>query len=536
MDRKADEWMKDNNLLEVNQLEIGILSGKKKKGIVNRISFGIKTGEIIGIVGESGSGKSMTALSILGLLPEGIKILNGSIQFEGKEITNFTKKQLRTLRGKNIGMIFQEPMTSLNPLVKVGIQVEEMLLNHTKLNKEERKNAILSKFEEVGLEDCEKIYEKYPHQLSGGMRQRVMIAMAMICNPKLLIADEPTTALDVTVQSQILELIKKLNKEYGTSVILISHDLGVISSICNRALVVRQGRIIEEGLVTEIFQNPKEEYTKNLLRSVPGIHNRIGNIKMNTNQELSHRKESILRIEGLDAFYEEKQEKSWKRGKKKVLENISLEVYKGEIYGIVGESGSGKSTLAKVIAGIHKDINGSIILKETRPMMVFQDSYGSLNPAKKISWILEEPLKICGGYSKRDRLHIVSDMLEQVGLEEEYKNRYLNELSGGQRQRVGIAASLMLQSEFIILDEPVSALDVTVQAQILNLLMHLREKYNLTLLFISHDLNVIRQICDRVCVLHEGKIVETALVEELYQNPSHEYSKILIDSIPIWDN
>lgn len=528
--------MKEDYLLEVKHLKIGIPSGKMKKEIVNDISFGIKAGEIVGIVGESGSGKSMTALSILGLLPLKIRVMNGSIQFEGREITDLNEKELRALKGNDISMIFQEPMTSLNPLIKVGDQVEEMLSNHSRRNKGEWKKSTLSMFEEVGLQNPEDIYEKYPHQLSGGMRQRVMIAMAMICNPRLMIADEPTTALDVTIQSQILDLIRKLNREHGTSVILISHDLGVISSICSRALVIYNGKVVEEGFIKDIFRNPREEYTRKLLKAVPGIHSKRYS-ERNQNTEFGQKKDAILKIDNLDAFYEEKHNKLWRKAhKKQVLSNISLEIFKGEILGVVGESGSGKSTLAKVIAGIQKDVNGSITLNGTRPMMVFQDSYGSLNPAKKVSWILEEPLKIKGGCSKKERLDTVYEMLKQVGLEREHGNRYLNELSGGQRQRVGIAASLMLKSEFIILDEPVSALDVTVQAQILDLLVQLREKYQLTFLFISHDLNVTRQICDRICVLHEGRIVETASAKELYRNPSHEYTRALIGSIPIWDN
>lgn len=525
--------MKEDYLLKVNNLEIGVFSGNKKKNtIVNGISFAMEPGEMIGIVGESGSGKTMTALSVIGLLPKNIKIFNGSIEFENKNLTQLNEKQRRNLKGNHISMIFQEPMTSLNPLTRVGNQVDEMLFNHSKLNKKEINKKTLSMFKEVGLQYPEEVYEKYPHQLSGGMRQRVMIAMAMICNPKLMIADEPTTALDVTIQAQLLELIKKLNKEYGTAVILISHDLGVVQSVCDRALVMHNGEIVEEGFVEEIFHNPKIMYTKDLLKAVPSIQNRKNSLEKKEIISKSE-KDIILKIDKLSASYKEKDAKLFGRTMKKpVLTDIDLEIFRGEIYGIVGESGCGKSTLAKVIAGVHKEIEGGIVLKESRPQMVFQDSYGSLNPAKKVGWILEEPLRIKGGYTKNQRQDAVYEILEQVGLQKEHTHRYLNELSGGQRQRVNIANSLMLKSEFIILDEPVSALDVTVQAQILNLLINLREKYQLTFLFISHDLNVIGQICDRVSVMHNGKIIESASVEELYHNPTHEYSKTLIHSIP----
>lgn len=550
--------MNDKYLLEVKNLEIDFPSKKANKrnrnrkvdlnkeiteSVVKRISFSVKEGEIIGIVGESGSGKTMTALSIIGLLPKQARIKQGSILFEEKELLYLSDKQLRELKGNGISMIFQEPMSSLNPLLRVGSQVDEMLGNHSELRQEEIKEATIQMFKEVGLENALDIYEKYPHQLSGGMRQRVMIAMAMICNPRIMIADEPTTALDVTVQAQILKLIKKLNKDYGTSVILISHDLGVIKSICERVFVMRDGRVVEEGYVEELFYQPKQEYTRQLIHAVPSIYNRKHKRKITVSTNELHQenriesdKQPILKVEHVDAYYEEKQQKLFAKSKKKsILHDVSFEIQRGEIMGIVGESGCGKSTLAKVIVGLHEGITGKVHLDGTNPQMVFQDSYGSLNPAKKVEWILEEPMRIKGGYTRKQRKEAVYDRLEQVGLKKEYANRYMNELSGGQRQRVSIANSIMLKPEFIILDEPVSALDVTVQAQILDLLLDLRQKYNLTYLFISHDLNVIGQICDRVCVMHEGKIVEIAFVEELYHNPTHPYSKKLLGAIPTFN-
>lgn len=504
--------MVENFLLEVKNLEVGF----NKEHVVDKISFSMEQGEILGIVGESGSGKTMTALAIMGLLPSAAKAGGESVLFDGRDILTIEDQELRAIKGKEMSMIFQEPMTSLNPLIKTGKQVEEMLMNHVPMDKIQRRDRVFEMFQEVGL--SQEVYYKYPHQLSGGMRQRVMIAMAMICRPKLMIADEPTTALDVTIQAQILELIMKLNKEYGTSIIFISHDLGVIKSICSRAMVMYQGKIVEEGAIEELFYHPKDDYTKKLIEAVPGKEKRMV-YAMSIGQEPC----PILEVHHLNVSYGGKH--------KQVLKDIGLTLNKGEILGVVGESGSGKSTLAKAITGLIKDIEGEIELNGIRPTMVFQDPYSSLNPVKKVGWILEEPLKIQGGFTKEQRKAQVLRMLGQVGLKEEHVSRYLYELSGGQRQRVSIAAAIMLNTEIIILDEPVSALDVTVQAQILHLLLELREMHQLSYLFISHDLNVIQQICDRVCVIYKGEIVETASVENLYHNPTHDYSRKLLQSI-----
>lgn len=519
--------MEERYIVEVKDLQIGFSSTSKKRTLaVNGISFHIEEGEILGIVGESGSGKSMTALSIINLLPSSGNVMGGSIFFEGKNLLKMNNRQLRDLKGNEISMIFQEPMTSLNPLMRIGTQVEEMLRNHSEDKEEKIREQTMSMLTKVGLNDPEGIYELYPHQLSGGMRQRVMIAMAMICRPKLMIADEPTTALDVTIQAQILKLIKQLNKEYGTTIILISHDLGVIKSVCERALVMKEGVIVEDGPIEELFYRPREEYTKRLLEAVPSIHHRLSTQMIHDRPK---EKKIMIQVNHLNSYYNEKQEKLFSKSKKiQILKEVSLTLMKGEIMGVVGESGSGKSTLAKVIGGLHKDITGEITLNTGTPQMVFQDTYGSLNPAKTVEWNLEEPLRIRGGYTRAERKAAVYESLSQVGLLKEHGKRYLQELSGGQRQRVSIASALMLKPEVIILDEPVSALDVTVQDQILKLLLELREKYELTYIFISHDLNVVAQICDRVCVMYKGEIVENATVEELYRNPQHEYSKVLL--------
>lgn len=542
-------------IIKVEDVTIGFNHKGGTNKVVDKVSFQLEEGEILGIVGESGSGKTMTALAIMGLLSNDAEVLEGSILFEHKDLLKLKPEELRKINGNQISMIFQEPMTSLNPVITIGHQIEEMLLLHESgLHLNERRQRILEALQEAGLREVDELYHKYPHQLSGGMRQRVMIAMAMICNPKVLIADEPTTALDVTIQSKILKLIKKLNQEHGTSVILISHDLGVIKSICKNALVMQDGKIVESGLVEDIFSKPGKEYTKKLLAAMPTRDKKKkGSMDNEKKTEVSDSKEAvvkydeksdtealsktdevgtILEVKDLDVFYEDNSKKIFsKRKRKKVVNKVSLSVKYGEILGIVGESGSGKSTLAKAIAGLIKEVSGEIELNHVKPQMVFQDPYGSLNPAKKVSWILEEPLKLAGGYTKAERKEKVLQVLNEVGLNEKYGDRYISQLSGGQRQRVAIGAALIQNSKLIVLDEPVSALDVTVQAQILELLKKLRAEHDLSYLFISHDLNVIYQMCDRVCVMYQGEIVETAAIDTLFQQPNHPYSKKLLETI-----
>jgi peptide/nickel transport system ATP-binding protein len=533
-------------LIKVEDVTIGFRHKGSINKVTDKISFQLEEGEILGIVGESGSGKTMTALAIMGLLSKDAEVLEGSILFEHKDLLKLKQEELRKINGSQISMIFQEPMTSLNPVITIGHQIEEMLLLHEReLHSDERKKRVQEALQEAGLQEPEELYNKYPHQLSGGMRQRVMIAMAMICSPQVLIADEPTTALDVTIQAKILKLIKKLNKDHGTSVILISHDLGVIKSICKRALVMQDGKIVEAGRVEDIFSNPGKDYTKKLLAAMPGRERKqLSNdskekITLGDSRRLETEKvkktdeeDTILEVHDLDVFYEENTKKVFSKKKlNKVVNKVSLSVKYGEILGIVGESGSGKSTLAKAITGLIKDVSGEIKLKDKKPQMVFQDPYGSLNPAKKVSWILEEPIKIAGGYTKSERKEKILQILKEVGLKEKHGERYLFQLSGGQRQRVAIGAAIIQNSRLILLDEPVSALDVTVQAQILELLKKLREEHDLSYLFISHDLNVIYQMCDRVCVMYQGEIVETADIEDLFQQPNHPYSRKLLETM-----
>lgn len=535
--------MKDNILLQVNNLSIGFpRQQEQNREVVNQISFTLEQGEILGIVGESGSGKTLTALSIMGLLPKDAQITEGSILFCGKDILKVSTEDQRALKGSKMAMIFQEPMTSFNPLLTIGAQVEEMLRLHRKCNGEEYKQKTLSVLREAGLTEAEHIYHQYPHQLSGGMRQRAMIAMAMIAGPSLLIADEPTTALDVTIQDKILKLLKKINQKYHTAIILVSHDLGVIKSICDNTLVMKDGVIVERGKAKDLFLNPRTDYTRELVAAAPAawIKQKDKDIILNLGSKndnvkglnASEGKEPVLAVSNLTVYYSEHIGKIFGRKiRKHIVKNVSLSIDKGEALGVVGESGSGKSTLAKAIAGLIKDTEG--IVSVVRPQMVFQDPYGSLNPIKKIGWILEEPLRIHGHMTKEERKAKVDEIIGKVGLTKEHLQRKIFQLSGGQRQRVAIAAALMLNPELIILDEPVSSLDVTVQAQILKLLKELQQQYQLSYLFISHDLNVVYQVCDRVCVMYQGEIVETRRTSDLFFQPEHEYSKELLKaSIP----
>lgn len=515
------------HLLELCDVSVGFPKKGKEKSIVTKgVSFYVDEGEALGIVGESGSGKSVSMLAAVGLLGNGGRVVDGTIRFwRGEEIMELNalgEKELNEVRGDEISMIFQEPMTSLNPVIPVGAQVEEMLRLHSDCPKEERKNRVLSMFLEAGLTDVEALYKKYPHQLSGGMRQRVMIAMAMILRPKLLIADEPTTALDVTVQAKILALLKKFQTEYRTTIILISHDLGVIRNVCSRAVVMCEGRVVEQGDVETLFECPKEEYTKRLLAAALGKGS-----ELKKEQNIAQG-EAVVRVENFSVFYEEKGAAFRAKTKKEVVKRVSFELYAGEIVGIVGESGCGKSTLAKALAGLNPLVMGNFSIDCKQPQMVFQDPYGSLNSAKTIGWLLTEPLRLHHVGTKKKQREAACTMLEKVGLSKEYYDRYPGTLSGGQRQRVAIAMAIMLKREFILLDEPVSALDVTVQEQILVLLVKLQKEFGLTYLFISHDMNVIHRICDRVFVMYHGEIVESGMTHKVFEKPEHPYTRELL--------
>lgn len=515
------EHKAETKIVEIKNLTIGFDEPGGFQKAVDNLSFDIYDGEILGVVGESGSGKSMSALALMGLLKKDARVPSGQLLFEGADLLSLKKEELRKVQGSEIAMIFQEPMTSLNPVMTIGRQVGESLKLHTDLPDSEIhvrvKDALLS----VGLPGAEELCGKYPHELSGGMRQRVMIAMAMINSPRLLIADEPTTALDVIVQSQILKLLKNIHREKKTTILFISHDLRVIQELCDRVLVMRHGVVVEQGLTKDVLENPIHEYTKKLVASIPEA---AGDDTAG---------EEILRLSHLDVYYDVRSGAIWKgKARKHVIQDVSLDICDGEIFGIVGESGCGKSTLCKAILGLNANYTGEIYLKPgVHPQMVFQDPYSSLNPARKIGWILEEPLKIRGIKDPEKRKQMVSDMLLDVGLEPALANRRVRELSGGQRQRISIGSALLMDSGFMIADEPVSALDVSVQSQILNLLLKIHREKKMTMLFITHDLNIVRRICKRVAVIYLGEIVETGNVEEVYCTPLHPYTSLLLKSI-----
>ena len=531
-------------LLDIKNLKISFQVKKETDGffttigeqeVVHGIDLYVEKGQILGLVGESGSGKSVSSLSIMKLLPEDAKITADKMEFDGIELLSQTEAQWQALRGDRISMVFQEPMTSLNPVLTIEKQVEEGLLLHEeekyKDNKELRRERVLEVLEEAGLSDPEELLKKYPHQLSGGMRQRVMIAIAMINRPELLIADEPTTALDAATQEIILELLKYYCDTYKTAILFISHDLSLVARLCDRVLVLKNGKVVERGTKDDIFYRPKQEYTKKLMAAAKG--KQLAGVdkaeETTHNNATDNVPEALLTLKNATIEYREKTF----FGKEKIttaVKNVSFELYKGEVLGLVGESGSGKSTISKALTGLLPLTKGELIRAEGTgtPRMVFQDPYGSLNPAKKIGWILEEPLKIQGGYTKEERKRLVIEALKEVELEEAHAKRYVRELSGGQRQRVAIAAALIQKPEIVILDEPVSALDVTVQGQILELLYRLKEEHGISYLFVSHDMNVIRRVCDRVIVLYRGEIVEMGATADVFERPEHPYTEELL--------
>jgi len=510
-------------MLEVIDLHIEIEDSVIPETVVYDFDISVGAGEIVGIVGESGSGKSMSAHAIAGLLSRKDMKKQGSIMFENEELLSVPRSRLRKIQGDDIAVVFQEPMTSLNPVKTIGYQVEEALRIHSDLSDEELKRAAISMLRDVELDDAEALYYKYPHELSGGMRQRVMIAAALICDPKLLIADEPTTALDVTIQAQIIELLKRINKEKGTAILFISHDLSVVRSLCSRVVVMNKGRIVESGAVDEVFDHPKEDYTKNLIAAIPKFR------KLAVTTDVSDK--PLLEVKNVSARYKKVTGYFQPGAKQKnVVKNVSFTMYEGEIMGLVGESGSGKTTLGKTILGMLDDTDGQIIHYSQMPQMVFQDPYGSLNPTKTIGWILEEPLRINGKHTKEERHQKACRMLSLVGLDESYLKRKPRALSGGQRQRVCIALALMLEPKLIIADEPVSALDVTVQEQVINLLIKLNKELGIAILFISHDLKVVYELCSRIIVMKNGEIVEQGTDEQIYNDPKEPYTKQLLSS------
>lgn len=560
-----------NNLIEIKDLSIGFEREGSWNKVVKNISFSIDKGEILGLVGESGSGKSVSSLAIMGLLPERkSKILSGSILFNNIDLCNITNKEHRKLRGKKIAMIFQEPMTALNPVVRCGNQVMEMIIHNNSISKREAKKRVLELFKEVKLPDIERAFRAYPHELSGGQKQRVMIAMAISCNPDLLIADEPTTALDVTVQKTILELLKSIQNKYNIGILFITHDLGVIKQIANRVAVLYKGEIVEQGLVQDIFYKPNHPYTQGLIACRPPIENRPKrlltvsdflkeekkDIEILTEKErdLIHKEiysqEPILKINSLDIEFITKKTIFGKiRKSVKAVNNVSFDVFKGETLGLVGESGCGKTTVGRGILNLIDAKSGKVELygvnllelsknkmREYRKkiQIIFQDPYSSLNSKITIGHAIQEPMIVHSLYENNEkRKERVMDLLEKVGLERSHYNRYPHEFSGGQRQRIGIARALALEPEIIICDESVSALDVSVQAQVLNLINDLKRDFGFTCIFISHDLSVVKYMSDRIIVMQKGNIVEEAEADSIYNNPQTQYTRQLINSIPL---
>ncbi len=582
--------MDEKTLLEIKDLAVEFRTEEGIVRAVNNISYTLNKGETLGIVGETGSGKSVSSLAVMGLIPNPPgKIVNGSIHYrspvsgEVTDLLNISEGAMRKFRGNEISMIFQEPMTSLNPVYTCCDQVMEAIMLHQKVSRKEARERTLELFKSVLLPRPENIIDSYPHQVSGGQKQRVMIAMAMSCNPSILFADEPTTALDVTVQDQILKLMLKLQQENETSTIFITHDLGVIAEIADKVVVMYKGNIVEQGPVLDIFTNPTHPYTKGLMACRPPLDKRLHRLPTmrsfmtekedgsmegidvsvdevikkveipQSETEARHKKlfsqDPILQVKNLKTYFPVK--KGFFRTTVdyvRAVDDVSFEVYPGETLGLVGESGCGKTTLGRTILRLVEPTEGEIIYNERNVreldaqslralrkdmQIIFQDPYSSLNPRISVGSAIMEPMKVHNLHSNdKGRKKRVIELLERVGLGEEHFKRYPHEFSGGQRQRICIARALAVNPKFIICDESVSALDVSVQAQVLNLLIELREEFNFTYIFISHDLSVVKFMSDRMIVMNEGKIEEIDKADKIYYEPQREYTQRLIDAIP----
>lgn len=563
-------------LLDIKNLKISFLRDGEWNEVVHGVSFEVPRGKTLGIVGESGSGKSVSSLAVMGLLNEKqSRITADETTLDGKDILHLPEDEMHNIRGKRIAMIFQEPMTSLNPVFQCGFQVAEAVLAHENVSEEEAKSRVMSLFEKVLLPRPEAIFKSYPHELSGGQKQRVMIAMAIACAPELLIADEPTTALDVTVQKEILKLLKELQRTENLSMIFISHDIGVVSEVSDYILVMHDGEVVEYGESQEILNNPKEPYTKGLLACRPPRDCRLKRLpvvkefldgtwsdKVDFRQQLvvtqEERKSHLAKLYSQEPILRVERLKTWfplRRGVfsrvydyVKAVDDVSFEVYPGETIGLVGESGCGKTTLGRSVLRLAEPSEGRIVFEgqdvmslsgsglreyRKRVQIVFQDPYSSLNPRIRIGDAIAEPMMVHGiepdAKKRRDK---VCELLVEVGLAPEYYQRYPHELSGGQRQRICIARALAVQPKLVICDESVSALDVSVQAQTLNLLNRLKHDFGLTYIFISHDLNIVRFMSDRIIVMYNGKPVELGDADDIFNKPKNDYTKKLINAIP----
>ena len=522
-----------NNILEVSNLSINFASRDGSFKAVDDISFNIESNKTMALVGESGSGKSVTAMSILQLLPRPQASYSqaSSIKFKGDEIIDASNDKLLNIRGNIVSMVFQEPMTSLNPYHRVGDQITESILLHTDSTKKEAIDEAKKLLELVEIDDIERRFYAYPHELSGGQRQRIMIAMALVNKPQLLIADEPTTALDVTIQAQILDLMSKLKNELGMSILFITHDLGLVQQFSDHVCVMKDGIIVEQGVTSDVFNNPGHDYTKRLLDAEPKP------------KEISTlNKNPIIEVNNLNVYYNIPSANIFKKSTFHAVKDVSFKIFENTTIGLVGESGSGKSTLGKAIANLisyegdvffkGKDLNSNSS-KEKKELkkniqIVFQDPYGSLSPRMTIGEIVGEGLGVHFKLSKKERELKIDKVLSDVGIEVNAKNKYPHEFSGGQRQRIAIARSLIMNPSFMILDEPTSALDRSIQIQVINLLKSIQDEYGLTYLFISHDLKVIRSMSDYIFVMKNGQIVESGISEEVFDEPKEEYTKKLL--------
>jgi len=528
--------MAKTELLSVEGLRLTV--AHSQMDVVKGISFSVAPGEIVGIVGESGSGKTLAARAVMGLEPPAIRRTAGTIRFEGRDIAQLSPGDLRKLRGARVGMVFQEPMTSLNPSMLIGRQLDEGLALHRKLSPEERRTLILDMLRRVGLKDPEGALQSYPHQFSGGMRQRIMLASVMLLQPALLIADEPTTALDALVQRDVLELMVELTRARGTAVLMISHDLAMVARYTDRIIVMQKGEIVEEGATQDLLREPKDPYTRKLLTAMP---HRL------PARHIPDAAVPIVEVRNLVVEYGGRQGFLRKESGKRVLHGIDLSIKPREVVALVGGSGSGKTTLGRAIAGLLNPTGGEIRFAgrsivpgsegwndyRLNCQMVFQDPYSSLDPRMTIGALVREALRLVPNMSSREKTERVREVLNEVGLGGDYAERYPHELSGGQRQRVAIARAVVRRPAFVIADEPVSALDVTVRAQVLDLFADLQERHGFSCLFISHDLGVVEQVADRVIVMQDGRIAEEGTRDAVFDAPQHPYTRRLLSAIPI---
>ena len=534
----------DQPILEVRDLTIALPSGGDRSTAVRNVSFTVGRGEIVCLVGESGSGKSVIAQGVMGLLPKSLPVTAGQILLQGEDITHAPLSRLRELRATRMSMIFQEPMTALNPVMTCGDQIDEVLSQHTKLSAAERREKVLNIVREVLLPDPERMVASYPHQLSGGQRQRIMIAMALVLDPVLLIADEPTTALDVTTQAQILKLVLDLQQRHGAGVLFITHDFGVVAEVAHRVAVLRLGDMVEVGSKHDVLQRPQHAYTRMLMAAVPTLH-----LKERANDPNAP---VVLKVSGLDKTY---QDKRWFGPQRNVhaAQAVSFEIRRGQTLGIVGESGSGKSTVARCIVRLVDPSGGSVMLGGDRPgeaaadiammsagqlrplrrrvQIVFQDPYRSLNPRRTVAQaMVEGPMNY--GLGHAEAMQRARELLALVRMDGSALERYPHQFSGGQRQRICIARALMMEPELLVADEAVSALDVSVQAQVLELFEEIRSRLNLAMLFITHDLRVASQVCDQLAVMSKGRVVEYGPAHQVFGNPQHEYTRALFAAAP----